>query len=246
MATPSPISEIRNCTTKLHLAEGGQPQHEQEGREDRDRRDQQRQQGQERREDEQQHEQRARGPEQGLGEHARPLGVTAGRQQPVRRQPALEPGLVGRLGQGRLQLCLDARPEGRRRWPLDQGVRRQPVGRDERLVTRGGVVGHQDPGNGRGGRLEDAVDRVDAARDGLAVRHRHHHDVRVERAHPVALDELVLGVVARLSRQREVEGQPVAELAGSDATEDERDEPEEADDQPVTHDETSETLHGDS
>src|SRR5205085_5088775 len=90
----------------------------------------------------------------------------------------------------------------------------------------------------------DPVQSVGAAGDGLAVRHRDHGDVRVEGAGAVALDQLVLGALARLSRQREVQGQPVAQLAGGDAAEDEGGQPEQADDEPVTHDEASETLHG--
>ena len=131
------------------VGERRQAEHEQERREDRDRGDDQRQQRQERGEDEEQDDQCTRRTEQGLGQHARPRGVTAGRQHAVGRQPAGEAGRRGRLVQSGRHLHVEARAEGRRQRRLDQRVRRPAVVGQESLVPRAREVDQPRAAGGR-------------------------------------------------------------------------------------------------
>ena len=73
MATPSPISAMRNWTMMLTSVNVVSSEHEHERGQDRHPGDEQRQQRQERRVHEEQHQQRARRGEQGLDQDARCL-----------------------------------------------------------------------------------------------------------------------------------------------------------------------------
>ena len=82
------------------------------------------------------HQQRAGRAEQRLDQNARPFRVAARRQQPVRRQAALEPLALGCLVEGRLERDLDVGAERDGDRGLDEGERRPAVVGDEALVAR--------------------------------------------------------------------------------------------------------------
>ena len=91
------------------------------------------------------------------------------------------------------------------------------------LVTKPGIPGARevdDPqlqvrhGCNRCG--EHICHRLPVRGDSLALRHGDDRDVGVEGADAVRVDQLLLGLVTRLTRQREVERPPVTERPGGE------------------------------
>ena len=152
--------------------------------------------------------------EQRLDQNARALLVAARGEQGVGRQPASKPSACGRLVERGVELGLDVGTEDCRERRLDQGVRRAPVIGHEAGIARAGEV--DDPQLSASGTAatavrEDAGDGLLGLLDGLALRHGDDGDVGVDGADAVGVDELLLGVVAGLAGQREVQRPPVAE-----------------------------------
>ncbi len=227
------------------VAERRQAEHEHEGRQDRHRGNEHREQRKEGcvHEDE---DQKCPGcTEQRLDEDARALRVPTLRQHPVGRHPGLEALALGRSFQRRLEVCLDVGPEGHRDRSLDECERRSPVVGDEPVVARALEV-HDPQRQVRLGRLggcrlgggEDLVDGIQVVLDGLAFGHGHDRDISVEAAGSVVVDQLLLCGVAGLTGKREVERQPVADLASGDHPAGEQHQPHEADNETMVHDES--------
>ena len=203
----------------------GECQDEHEGGQDRDAGDEQRQQGQERRVHEEQHQQCRRASQQGLDQDARAFLLTSRGQQAVGGQAAFEACCLGGLGQCGVELGLDLGAEGHRDRSLDQGVRRAPVVGHEALGRL--VLAKSTTRSFTSGTAATAVEMTPATAsavllDRLTLRHGHDGDVGVVGAHAVGVDELLLGVVAGLAGQREVQRPAVAERADRDHAADEQ------------------------
>ena len=248
MATPSPISAIRNCDDDADVGERRQQQHQHERRQDRHGGDEQGQQGQEGREDEQEDEQGTGGADEYLDQNAGAVLFATCCEQRVRGQPALEPLCGGGCFQRRVELRLDVRAELHRHRRLDQGIRRATVIRHEARIPGAGEV--DDPKlqvwNGRRGGREDPADRLAVRRDRLTRGDCDHGDVGVVGADAVGLDQLLLRPIARLTWQGEVKRPTVAQRTGREQAGDEQDHPQSADGSTVMHDEAGEAFHGDS
>jgi hypothetical protein len=171
------------------------------------------------------------------------VGVPAGGQQGVGREAGLQPGSSRSLLHHGQHLRRDARAEPGGLWPLHQCEGAAPVLGDEPVVAGAAQVDDPDLRHGSPERVEDAGDVRLPVGHGAALGHGDHRDQRVGGAGAERGDEFLLGLVAGLAGQREVEGEPVGDRPGHDAAGHHQHQPAEDDDQPVPEDESGEGFH---
>ena len=231
---------------EAHVEDVGPQEHDRERRQDRHGRDEQGNEREQRREQEQQHRQRAEPGQDRVDEQARLLGVLGPLgEQVVAGDAPLEPGLGARFVEDGLHGDVGADVgEALERLGVDQRVGGAAVLGQEDRVTGVGVADHAGGRQRLADLVEDRGDAVELGVDGGALGHRHDGDGRRVGAPVVErLEDLLLGLVARLPGQREVDREPLGGAAGGGPADHEHHEPEQHHQAPVVQDELGETDH---
>ncbi len=231
---------------EAHVGDVGRGEDDAERREDRDPCHDERDHREERGEDEGEDDHRAEGAEERLDEQARGLGVVGALgEQVVAADLPVETGLLARVLEDRTDRDVDALlvegQEGRR---VDERVGRAPVVGEEHVVLCLREVDHSHVGHVGLDAVEHRVDLRLVLLHRLALGHRDDRQVgRVGPTVAVVLEQLLLGLVAGLAGQREVDREPVGGLSCRPAADDEGEEPEHHDQFAVSQDELGESRH---